>query len=338
MRNLISGCGAAALALACAAMPWATAQAQTPSVITPSPASADPGVAPASQAADDAFAQAVLLGHGHRIIAGQTYTTHGGVPLKLDLIVPAKAERPVPLVMLIHGGGWNSGTPGSIGLNALPYLQMGFAVANVSYRLTPQAPAPAALEDTLCALNWLGAEGKRFNIDTQRIVLTGNSAGGHLALMTGMVPAQSRFARPCARHGSDVTGAPSGPAPKVAGIINVYGVTDVADLLQGPNRRPFAVEWLGARTDSMALARELSPTSHARRGGPPVLTLHGDADKLVPHAHAVKLKQALDKAGQSTRMVTLKGAGHGGFSPEHQLQAYGAIRDFLRELGLARRD
>lgn len=87
-------------------------------------------------------------------------------------------------------------------------------------------------------------------------------------------------------------------------------------MLQGPNIRSYAVGWFGSLPGRAALARELSPLSHVRAGGPAVFTIHGDADKLVPYAHGVRLKSALDKAGVSNVLHTVKGGGHGGFSPE----------------------
>jgi dipeptidyl aminopeptidase/acylaminoacyl peptidase len=84
----------------------------------------------------------------------------------------------------------------------------------------------------------------------------------------------------------------------------------------------------------MELVRRLSPLSYVRKDGPAVLTIHGDADPLVPYAHALRLQQAMAKAGEKNQLFTIKGGGHGGFAPEQNQQAYLAVRSFLRELGI----
>jgi acetyl esterase/lipase len=218
-------------------------------------------------------------------------------------------------------------------LKLLPYMQMGFAVVNVEYRLAKTALAPAAVEDTLCALQWVGRNAKQYNFDLSKVVVTGGSAGGHLALATAMIPSDSPFTNQCALHGS-WSGPYVNPAPKVAAVINWFGITDVADMLQGPNVRSYAVAWFGAMDGRMELARRLSPLSYVRKDGPVVLTIHGDADPLVPYAHAVRLRQAMDKAGEKNQLLTIKGGGHGDFTPEQNQQAYQAVRDFLRGMGI----
>jgi acetyl esterase/lipase len=285
-------------------------------------------------AADDAFGGAVALAGSFRVVGNQTYATANGRDLKLDLYLPNDAAAAIPVVMLIHGGGWVIDTRESASLEALPYMQMGYAVVNIDYRLAKEALAPAAVEDSLCALQWIGRNAKRFKFDLSKVVVTGASAGGHLALATGMLPADSQFANQCASNEPTWSGPYANPAPKVAAIVNWFGITDVADMLQGPNTRSYAVSWFGSINERMALARSLSPIGYARAGGPPVLTIHGDNDPLVPYAHATRLKQALDKAGQKNRLITVKGGGHGGFTAAQQLANFEAIRAFLREQGL----
>lgn len=287
-----------------------------------------------AQGADDGFRNAVLLARGHYVNANQTYHVASGRELKLDLYLPAGARTAVPVVMMIHGGGWVLGTRESNSLNVLPYLQMGYAVVNIEYRLAKSAPAPAAVEDTLCALQWIGRNAQRYKFDVNKVVVSGDSAGGHLALATGMLPSDSPFTNQCASAEPTWSGPYKNTAPKVAAVINWFGITDVADMLQGPNIRSYAVSWFGAMPERMELARKLSPVAYARADGPAVLTIHGDADPLVPHAHAVRLHKELDKAGAKNQLLTIKGGGHGGFSAEQQVQAFETIRTFLRGLGM----
>lgn len=291
-------------------------------------------LAPFAHGADDAFASAVMLGDSYNMVSNQTYLTASGRDLKLDLFVPAKAAAPVPVIMVIHGGGWVLGTRESASLRSLPYMQMGFAVVNIEYRLARTALAPAAVEDALCALQWIGRNAKRYKFDLSKVVVTGDSAGGHLALAAAMIPSDSPYTNQCASTEPTWSGPYANAAPKVAAVVNWFGITDMADMLQGPNVRSYAVSWFGSMPDRMDLARKLSPLSYVRAGGPAVLTIHGDADPLVPHAHAVRLKQAMDKAGQKNQLLTIKGGGHGGFTAEQQLANFQAIRSFLRERGM----
>jgi len=287
---------------------------------------------------DSALRAAVLLGHGTAVEPNMTYLRASGQDLKLDVYRPRRdGSAPLPVVLNFHGGGWVAGNRESRALAALPYLQMGFAVVNVQYRLANVALAPAAVEDTLCALQWVGRNAERYRFDLERVVTTGDSAGGHLALVTAMIPGDSPFANQCASTEPGWSGPYKHAAPRVKAVVNWYGITDVADMLQGPNIRSYAVSWFGSLPDRAALARELSPLSHVRAGGPAVFTIHGDDDRLVPYAHGVRLKVALDKAGVSNVLHTVKGGGHGGFSAEQQLAIFAEVQAFLRQQGILAR-
>jgi acetyl esterase/lipase len=255
------------------------------------------------------------------IVPNVTYLTAGGTDVQLDLYLPKDTSTPNPTVIFIHGGGWVGGDRQSRGLSVLPYLEMGFTVVNIDYRLAKHALAPAAVEDCRCALRWVVKNAKQYGFDTNRIVVTGQSAGGHLALMTGMLPTTSEFDRQCA-----------GPEqPKVAAIINWYGITDVPDLLDGPNRQGFAVQWLSSLPNRADLARALSPVTYVRAGIPPILTIHGDADKTVPYGQATQLRQALNSAGAANEMVTVAAGGHGNanWKPIDMIGIYDTLRAFL---------
>ena len=172
----------------------------------------------------------------YRVIPNVTYHVASDHENKLDLYLPRNVSGPTPVLMFVHGGGWVRGTKESNVLRLLPYLEMGWAVVNVEYRLGAVARAPAAVEDCLCALRWLIQNAEEYNLDTSRIVTTGNSAGGHLALTTAIIPTSAGLDREC----------PGSEELNVAAIINWYGITDVADLLDGPNIRSYAVEWMGS--------------------------------------------------------------------------------------------
>lgn len=260
----------------------------------------------------------------YRIVPDITYATANNFDAKLDLYTPRTATTPVPTVVYIHGGWWIAGSKEASILNLLPYLERGFAAVNVEYRLARVSLGPAAVEDCRCALRWVIRNAKEYNLDVQRIVVTGSSAGGHLSLTTGMLTPDAGLDLAC----------PGDEALKVAAIVNWYGVTDVNDVLSGPNVRSQAVTWLAGQTDREAIARRVSPLNYVRAGIPPVLTIHGDADSVVPYSHAVRLHEALTKAGLPNELLTIPGGKHGGFDQAQTQRAYGAIFDFLRSNGV----
>jgi acetyl esterase/lipase len=263
----------------------------------------------------------------YRTVPNIVYLTANNYESKLDMYQARNQTAPQPTVIYIHGGGWTGGTKEGTVLNLLPYFEMGWNVVNVEYRLARVSLAPGAVEDCLCALRWVIHNAKEYNIDTNRIVVTGNSAGGHLALTTGMIPASAGLDRQC-------------PGPedlKVAAIVNWYGITDVADLLDGPNMKTYAVTWLGSLENRKEIAARVSPLTYVRAGQPPVLSIQGDADPTVPYTHSVRLHAALEKAGVPNQLITVPGGHHGNFTPEEYPKLYSEIRDFLAKYVLNRR-
>ncbi len=266
----------------------------------------------------------VTLSQQVRTIPNVVYARANGWEGKLD-VYAQRGQTPMPTVIFIHGGGWVQGTKEGSVLQLLPYIAMGYSVVNVEYRLGNVSPAPAAIEDCRCALRFLVAHAKDYNLDPDRLIVAGASAGGHLALTTGMVPAQAGFDRSCLVPGE----------PRVAAIVNFFGITDVGDLLDGPDKKPFpeswpyAVQWLGNQPNRLEIARAASPLTYVRPGVPPVISIHGDADPLVPYNHSVRLQEALQKAGVAHELVTIPGGGHGGFPPDQWQRSYAAIQAFL---------
>ena len=277
----------------------------------------------------------VLLANHTNVETNLVYKVASGHEAKLDVYRPEHAATATPVVMMIHGGGWLFGSKEDSVLYLLPYLQMGFAVVNVEYRMGSVSLAPAAVEDCLCALHWIGRNAKKYEFDLSKVVVTGGSAGGHLALTTAMIPPSEGFENECAYEDDQGwTGTFVDSRPKVAAVVNWFGITDVGDMLKGPNMRGYAVSWLGGSPNREELAKRVSPLSYVRSGLPPILTIHGDADKLVPHAHAVRLHEALTRAGVRNQLLTVPGAGHGGFTDEQELKAYEAVRAFLVGVGV----
>lgn len=272
------------------------------------------------------------LDNAYQIVPNVTYHVASGVENKLDLYLPKNASSETPVLLLIHGGGWVGGLKETYVMRLLPYLEKGFAVVNVEYRMAEVALAPAAVEDCLCALRWIARNAEQYNLDASRVVVTGMSAGGHLSLTTGMIPSSAGLDRQCPER------AFSGPRPAdpatVVAIVNWYGITDVVDLLDGPNTKGYAVEWLGSLPNREDVAARVSPLTYVREGLPPILTIHGDADPIVPYEHATRLKDKLDAAGVTNELHTVPGGGHGRFSDSETIEIYGKIFSFLARHGL----
>jgi acetyl esterase/lipase len=260
--------------------------------------------------------------NGYRITPNIVYSTANGYDCKLD-VYARNVTGPIPTVIYIHGGGWVAGTKETAVMNLMPYLEMGLNVVNVEYRLARVSLAPAAVQDCRLALRWVFKYAKQYGFDTTKIIVTGGSAGGHLALTTGMLDPSYGFDTPT---DWDYTGV----EPKVAAIVNWFGITDVKDLLAGPNKQDYAVDWLGNLPNKEAIALSVSPITYVRKGLPPIFTVHGDKDQLVPYNHAVRLHEALTKAGVPNQLMTIPGGKHGGFSKEEMGRVFTAIKEFLK--------
>jgi acetyl esterase/lipase len=268
------------------------------------------------------------------IIPNITYGTGNNTQLKLDLYEPRNHSSPLPTLVLFHGGGWVAGQKERNVFQLLPYLSLGWAVLNVEYRLASNSLAPAAVEDCRCALRWVAYHAAQYNFDTSKIVLTGGSAGGHLALITGMLMAGSPFDRQCPTRENVRWREGTEPQVRVAAIVNWYGIIDVAELLEGPNAKHYAIEWFGSMSNAKELARQLSPITYVRSGLPPIITIQGDQDDIVPYSQAVRLHEALDRAGVPNRLIPVPGARHDGFNRQALVESYAAIREFLRTYGI----
>jgi acetyl esterase/lipase len=268
------------------------------------------------------------------ILPNVTYAKANNVELKLDLYLPKNRTRPNATLILFHGGGWVDGQKERNVLFLLPYLEQGWSAINVEYRTARQALAPAAVEDCRCALRWITYHARDYSLDPTRFVLTGTSAGGHLALITGMLPSNTIFDRQCPIEGNARWNTAAVPELKIAAIVNWFGMSDVADLLDGPNAKNYAREWFGSLSNAEQLAKQLSPVNYVRPGLPPIITIHGEEDDVAPYNHSVRLHSALDKVGVPNRLVTIRGRKHDGFNREEMVESYAAIRDFLRKNGL----
>jgi acetyl esterase/lipase len=237
----------------------------------------------------------------------------------LDVLAPeAKTSAPRPAVLVFHGGGWvHTGKETAYTSLCLPYLERGFVVVNAEYRVASEAVAPAAVTDALNAAQWLFKHAKEYNIDPKRVVVTGGSAGGHLALMVGMTPSSADL----------------GPVSPVAAIIDGYGPTDVVDLLNGPHHQDWATQWIPNQPDRTDLARRVSPLTYVRTGLPPIFIAQGAEDHTVPPEQSIRLKNALDLEGVPNEIDIVPNAKHG-FSREQWTPLDEKIFAFLKAHGI----
>ncbi|MEX0618500.1 MAG: alpha/beta hydrolase [Pseudohongiellaceae bacterium] len=254
-----------------------------------------------------------------------SYPSENGVELLMDVYSRRDVESPQPTLVFFHGGFWVAGSKDTQLMALIPWLEKGWNVVNVGYRLGGEAPAPAAAVDGFCALRFIHANAERFNIDVDSIVTSGQSAGGHLALSMAMLD-EAGFDASC----------PSGETPEVAAVVNWYGVTDVPDVIDGPNRSETAARWFGdmERNQALALAERLSPLNYVNNNLPPILTIQGDADTIVPYAEGVALHEALQQTAVQNQLLTIPGGGHGRFSAAERRRIYETVEAFLGEAGL----
>lgn len=223
-----------------------------------------------------------------------------------------------PGVLVIHGGGWVGGTKERVVEKlVLPWVEQGFVAANIEYRLGPKYPAPAAVNDALRAAEWFRDNASRWGVDPKRIVVTGQSAGGHLSLMVGMAPKSAKF----------------GPTGKVAAVVNWSGITDVEDQLQGTNMRKYAVTWVPEQEGRFDLARRLSPMTYVRKDVPPILSVHGTEDETVPYEHGVLLTKALRDAGADAELISVPHGAHT-LPLEQMRKLYPQVFESLRRRGI----
>ena len=239
-----------------------------------------------------------------RAVRDVVYRQIGDTALHLDAYIhPAAAKSPVPVLIHFHGGGWARGARPDDWTGFRSYLASGFSVVTVQYRLAGEAKAPAAVEDARCALHWVEANAAALGFDSDRIVISGTSAGAHLALMAGLLPETNAIDAPECRS-----------PPRAAAIIDHYGPTDLAALgARSGGLHPTVTSWIGAHPDAADLARQMSPVNWLSASSPPIFIAHGDADPVVPVAQSQMLARRLGELGVAHDLFVVPQGGHGKF-------------------------
>ena len=240
-------------------------------------------------------------------LRGITYASHGGRDLQLDLYLPkARAGKALPGIVLVHGGGWRTGVRANFAPMAIRMAERGYAAATVSYRLSPEAPYPAAVHDVKAALRWMRAHAGAHGIDPQRIAVAGGSAGGQIASLVGVTNGVGHF---------DPGAVPGAVSSAAQAIVNIDGLSDFTSEAarryeDDPAKQPSAAgAWFGGRyAEKQALWREASPTFYVNAKTPPVLFIGSAQARFAVGREEMIVK--MDAAGVPSRVVLLPETPH----------------------------
>lgn len=243
---------------------------------------------------------------GHRDLA---YVDNGHERHKLDLFLPEKAEGPLPLIIWVHGGGWQNGSKDGCPPLRQGYVGKGYAVASINYRLSSHATFPAQIEDCKAAVRWLRVHAKEYSLDPERFGVWGSSAGGHLVALLGTSGDVKEF---------DV-GANTNVSSRVQAVCDFYGPTDFVKFASTPGYEshaqatsPEAKLLGGAPLENKHKAARANSITYVTKDDPPFLIVHGDQDRTVPLNQSEDLHATLKQAGVGTHFHVIHGAGHGG--------------------------
>jgi acetyl esterase/lipase len=243
-----------------------------------------------------------------RALTGITYVRRGEHALQLDLYLPAQPKPgPVPGIVLVHGGGWRAGVRANFAPMAIRMAQHGYAAATISYRLSPEALYPAAVQDARAAVRWMRTHAGEYGIDPARIAIGGGSAGGQIAALAGVTDGLARF---------DPDDGPGAISSAVQAIVNIDGLSDFTSEAarkyeDDPARQPSSAgAWFGGRyAEKEALWREASPLFHVNAKTPPVLFIGSGQARFSVGREDMMAR--LGAAGVPGRVVVVPGTPHG---------------------------
>lgn len=241
-------------------------------------------------------------------VGDQTYAQYGQRCLKLDLYLPlaARADGGMPVVVLVHGGGWRAGFRSEFAPMAVRLAQQGYAAVAIDYRLSGEAPYPAAIHDVRAAVRWVRSHAGEYHLNPQRIALAGGSAGGQIASLAGVTGHLQRF---------DPGAADSAVSSAVQAVVNIDGLSDftAAAALKyedDPAKQPSAAgAWFGGRyAERGALWAEASPIRYVRPGMPPVLFIASAQPRFAVGREDMAARMA--QVGVASRTLVLPGTPH----------------------------
>lgn len=280
---------------------------------------------PVATAATPMTAESGQPAEPSRIYEDVIYRSVDGIDLHLNVYVqPQATEAAAPVVVYFHGGGWARGQRPESWSGFRTFLSAGFSVVTVQYRLSGQAPAPAAVQDARCAVHWIGARAKEHNFDPARIVAYGTSAGGHLALMAGYLS-----------DSDDIDAEECRGGPNVVAVLDFYGPTELTRIRPAKaGRHPSVVRWIGNHPGAEAMDAAMSPARYVDGDTPATFIVHGDRDEVVPISQSILLMEALQGAGVDVELVTVPGGGHGKFDAPAKKEIFDRALSFVRSRGI----
>ena len=240
----------------------------------------------------------------YTVVADVQYCTGAGRPLLMDVFVPRlRIHQPTPAVLWLHGGGWERGDKnGSSGARFL--ASAGFVTASIYYRLSGEAKFPADIEDCKCAIRYLRANARQYEIDANRIGIAGASSGGHLAMLAATAEEKAGF---------EGSGGWSKVSSRVRAVVSYYGPTDFRTMSTdfGPRAQAAITKLLGVPfPEKPAAYARASPINYISPNDPPLLMFHGDGDTLVPFSQSERMRDAYIKAGLDAQLVKVGNANH----------------------------
>lgn len=238
------------------------------------------------------------------------YAKGDSAKFTLDVYAPKTIGNPRPLIVWVHGGGWRNGSKDRCPV--LPFLEKGYVVASINYRLSGEAIFPAQIEDCKAAIRWLRAHAKTYGIDAKRVGVWGSSAGGHLVALLG-TSGDVKDLEQQHEHRDQ--------SSRVQAVVDFFGPTDLLQmddhaLPTAPFKHNAAdspeSKFIGGQiTKHPERVARVNPITYVTKDDPPFLIVHGDQDRLVPTHQSRILHAALTKAGVDSTLHIVKGAGHG---------------------------
>ena len=253
----------------------------------------------------------------------------------VDVYLPKKrnSEKPLPVIALIHGGGWVNGDRLGYAAQAIQLARTGdYAAVTVGYRLTKEASWPAQVHDCKAAIRWVRAHAKELNVDADEIAVWGSSAGGHLSSLLGTSGDVKEL--------EGDLGPNTSFSSRVQAVVNLCGPEDFTQALMfdkegKPIWKDDAVSGLlgGIATEKSAEAKAASPVTHVSKDDPPFITFHGTKDQRVAFRHAEAIHAALQKVGVTSLFVPITDGGHSSVNhPEVKVRGQQFTNKVLRGL------
>lgn len=241
---------------------------------------------------------------GPEIKEGLVYRTVNDQAVAMDLYLPEKpVTNPPPVVVMIHGGAWISGSRKEMAPLALELANRGVAVANIDYRLAPKSKWPAQIEDCQEAVLFVRSKAAEYGYSPDKVGAIGGSAGAHLSLLLGSTDFGQFSSGSTAR---------SGPNSRVMAVVNLFGPVDMTQDFEKNVANMVSLQVIGKKyEDAKAEQVAFSPITYISKTSAPVFTVQGKADPLVPFQQAVRLETAMKNAGVPNQLILVDGMGHG---------------------------